>query len=817
MTSFYKAFEDRFRGSRALISERLKVYLPLIDPLKKVYPQARVVDLGCGRGEWLELVGANGFSAHGVDIDKGMLAEAESLGLSTELQDALEYLKTLADNSVSIVSGFHIAEHLQFDVLQELVQESLRVLKPAGILILETPNPENISVGSNSFYIDPTHVRPLPPVLLSFLPEFYGFLRVAIFRLNSSVAEHGNISLLNVIADASPDYSVVAQKNGDANIVELFDLEFNKTHGVALNDLALRYEQTSFVHNEREKLLCQQVEREQEVGRQISAALLQAAKDSTTQSLRHEDREAALLRESADQEIAHARRLQADKEEFDRVKDAHRQSELQLVEQLNAKQQQAEDLLRAQAEREREFATQLTQLQQVAALDRASLLLAHQEQQEKLRLEVVEHVQAHAQRLQIEVQERSRNQRLYEDNHRRLIEQASVAQQQRENLLRAQTEREREFAAQLLGFQQEAAREALRLKSRHETEINTLASQCATQAQALEEALQLAHAQLSTLQLDKATVTQNLEDERLSFQHLLSTQKQSYATENADLKHELERNAVLARQREQAQKQESERNETSLLLRLTQSEQLRIRQADVRDALESGFSAERHSYVEELKRLNSIAARQHSALTRRDKSFWKRNFSPLNTVRQAAWTDYCPPSSTDAAGIEILNLERTPIMSLVNRIAYQPTFQVKPEGVYELDDFQLLYDSAFVTAAFRAILRRDPDVQGEAYYLERVRKGMSKHRILAQIKKSPEASKYQTYINGLKAANLLEDICSVPVLGNFLLAMVFLWNIKDHLKDLRALENHMVRTAEETHAAHQGDIARLRTELVNKK
>ena len=441
----------------------------------------------------------------------------------------------------------------------------------------------------------------------------------------------------------------------------------------------------------------------------------------------------------------------------------------------------------------------------------------HQEQQEKLRQETAKQIQAYAQRLQIEVQERSRNQRTQENDHRRLVEQASIAQHQRENLLRAQAEREREFAAQLLGFQQEADGEALRLKSSHETEITALAGQCATQAQALEEAQQLAHAQLSTLKLDKATVTQNLEDERLSFQHLLSAQKQNYTTENADLKHELERNAMLARQRAQAQNEESERNATSLLLRLSQSERLRIRQADVRDALESGFSAERHSYIQELKRLTSIAARQHSALTRRDKSFWKRNFSPFNTVRQAAWTDYCPPSSTDTARIEISNLERTPIMSLVNRIAYQPTFQVKPEGVYELDDFQLLYDRAFVTAAFRAILRRDPDVQGEAYYLERVRKGVSKHRILAQIKKSPEAFKYETSINGLKAANLLEDICSVPVLGNLLLAIVFLWNINDHLKDLRALENHMVRTAEETHSAHQGDISRLRTELVNKK
>jgi SAM-dependent methyltransferase len=245
MTSFYKAFEDRFRGSRELIAERLQIYLPLIQPLKNTYPDCNAVDLGCGRGEWLELLNSNGFKSHGVDIDEGMLENANLLGLSTELKDALEHLTSLPDESIHLISGFHIAEHLPFDILQKLVQESLRVLKPAGLLILETPNPENISVGSNTFYIDPTHVRPLPPPLLSFLPEYFGFARVTVFRLNSSLPINNEISLLNVISDVSPDYSVIAQKNGPLELLALFDVEFNKKYGCTLNELSEKYEEAS--------------------------------------------------------------------------------------------------------------------------------------------------------------------------------------------------------------------------------------------------------------------------------------------------------------------------------------------------------------------------------------------------------------------------------------------------------------------------------------------------------------------------------------------------------------------------------------------
>lgn len=242
--SFYRAFEDRHRGSRELIKEKLGVYLPFLKPLQDIYDTCSALDLGCGRGEWLELLGEAGFKVHGVDLDEGMLAACRERGFSVEMQDAIEALRNLADESQAVITGFHIAEHIPFDALNELVKEGLRALKPAGLLILETPNPENIIVGTSNFYLDPTHQRPLPPLLLSFLPEYAGFSRTKILRLQESpgLSSASDIHLLQVLGGVSPDYSVVAQKNGPQEHLELFDSSFNVQYGLTLEMLSTRYE-----------------------------------------------------------------------------------------------------------------------------------------------------------------------------------------------------------------------------------------------------------------------------------------------------------------------------------------------------------------------------------------------------------------------------------------------------------------------------------------------------------------------------------------------------------------------------------------------
>jgi O-antigen chain-terminating methyltransferase len=148
-------------SSREVIKARVKVYLPIIEPLKAIYPNSLVVDVGCGRGEWLELLNENGWQAIGVDTNRSMVDLCKELGLNAVVGDAIQYLSTINAESVSVISGFHIVEHLPFDLLVRLVQEAHRALLPGGILILETPNPENYKVGAINFYLDPTHRNPI--------------------------------------------------------------------------------------------------------------------------------------------------------------------------------------------------------------------------------------------------------------------------------------------------------------------------------------------------------------------------------------------------------------------------------------------------------------------------------------------------------------------------------------------------------------------------------------------------------------------------------------------------------------------------------
>lgn len=241
---FYRAFEERYRGPRELIKSRLRVYIPFIEPLKSVYSEHKAIDLGCGRGEWLELLQELGYDVRGVDLDDQMLAACRQLGLKVQTEDAIGFLKALPNESQLVVSAFHLVEHIPFADLQTLVQEALRVLGPGGLLIMETPNPENIVVGTANFYLDPTHQRPIPPQLLSFLPEYYGFFQVKILRLQEpeELASGKAPSLLNVFNGVSPDYAVVAQKGGDEFAIAATRKAFATEYGLTLENLAARYD-----------------------------------------------------------------------------------------------------------------------------------------------------------------------------------------------------------------------------------------------------------------------------------------------------------------------------------------------------------------------------------------------------------------------------------------------------------------------------------------------------------------------------------------------------------------------------------------------
>ncbi len=243
--SFYSSFENKHRGSRESIKERLSVYMPFVLPFRNLYPGETIIDLGCGRGEWLEIMKSLEFDGKGIDLDDGMLSYCYDLGLNVEKGDVISFLENIPDDSVAIISSFHLIEHIGFDNVKRLVEESFRVLKPGGLLIMETPNPENIIVSTNNFYLDPTHIVPIPSLLLGFLTEHQGFERTKILRLqeDKSLNTKQNIQIIDVLGGVSPDYSVVAQKRGELASLSLLDAAFDANYGIGLQELSNKFNQ----------------------------------------------------------------------------------------------------------------------------------------------------------------------------------------------------------------------------------------------------------------------------------------------------------------------------------------------------------------------------------------------------------------------------------------------------------------------------------------------------------------------------------------------------------------------------------------------
>jgi O-antigen chain-terminating methyltransferase len=217
--SLYAAFEDVFRGSREDIKARQSVYLPLLKEHAIGAPAMPVLDLGCGRGEWIELLGEHGLEARGVDSNDVMVERCKSLGLPVLQNDALSYLGSLPDACIGAITSFHMVEHMPFDVIMTLIDESLRVLKPGGIVILETPNPANFQVGAYTFHFDPTHLKPLPSPTLRFAVEARGFCDVHVRELHPypevlRFADDGKgiASRLNDYLYGPQDYAVIGRK-----------------------------------------------------------------------------------------------------------------------------------------------------------------------------------------------------------------------------------------------------------------------------------------------------------------------------------------------------------------------------------------------------------------------------------------------------------------------------------------------------------------------------------------------------------------------------------------------------------------------------
>ena len=217
---FLAALEVSFRGPVDVLRAQLaEDYLATVQDLcVALGVNGPCLDLGCGRGVWMELLRAEGFEAQGVDLNAAAVDEARIKGLQVQERDALEWLRAQPDNSALLVTAFHLMEHVPFALRLALVTECQRVLRPGGMLIMETPNPENIWVATHTFHHDPTHSQPLTPDSLEFLVNYCGLETVAVPRLHPYPVEaglpgDGPVALrLNHMTCGGQDFAVLARK-----------------------------------------------------------------------------------------------------------------------------------------------------------------------------------------------------------------------------------------------------------------------------------------------------------------------------------------------------------------------------------------------------------------------------------------------------------------------------------------------------------------------------------------------------------------------------------------------------------------------------
>jgi SAM-dependent methyltransferase len=182
----YVGFEDAFRGSREDIRARLAEYAPRFDGL------SNVIDLGCGRGEFLELLRARGITARGVDVNHAMVEACRANGLDATEGDALQFFESLDDASVGGIFSAQVVEHLKPGYLARLLETAAHKVRPGGLVILETINPASWVAFFESFIRDITHVWPLHPQTLQYLMRASGFREVAI-EYRSPVPESGRL------------------------------------------------------------------------------------------------------------------------------------------------------------------------------------------------------------------------------------------------------------------------------------------------------------------------------------------------------------------------------------------------------------------------------------------------------------------------------------------------------------------------------------------------------------------------------------------------------------------------------------------------
>ena len=207
----YALFEERFRGAPERIADAQRFYLPFLQDVP-----GPVLDAGCGRGEFLRLLAERGIAASGVDSNPISVRLCREAGLAAEEGDAIEALATRPAGSLGAVVAFQVVEHWNAARIFEFLRAARRALADGGILVAESVNTDSLSA-LRAFFLDPTHVRPVPPAALAFLVEAAGFADVRVEYpaplppSDRLVEASENDAKLNRLLFGPPDYAVVAR------------------------------------------------------------------------------------------------------------------------------------------------------------------------------------------------------------------------------------------------------------------------------------------------------------------------------------------------------------------------------------------------------------------------------------------------------------------------------------------------------------------------------------------------------------------------------------------------------------------------------
>ena len=213
----YFLFESKYRGTTDEIKARQAHYLEYFKG------QENILDLGCGRGEFLELLNENGIKSEGIDMLPENIALCKEKNLDVKLGDGIAYLSSLPDNSLGGIFSAQVIEHISNEQLVELIRLSRKKLKDGAKLVLETLNPQCLMIYAESFYMDPSHTKPVHPYVVKFIAECEGFIKNELIYMTPSdekmllpVDENekseSSFRTINSLLFGNREYALIAEK-----------------------------------------------------------------------------------------------------------------------------------------------------------------------------------------------------------------------------------------------------------------------------------------------------------------------------------------------------------------------------------------------------------------------------------------------------------------------------------------------------------------------------------------------------------------------------------------------------------------------------